>query len=596
MKKVLSFLICIAMLLVVCPVAALANPAQEIIIAEATTTFVTEQEAFDGDLITFRAVADGTVTVEISDCAPGYYIDFYEDSNWVSDYSDCVAGVITLNVVSGMSYEVILSSYDMEEESQVPGFITYKIASSVVTTEEAPEPDEPVDDTGSSESKPMQIGKMHNIYIKGGQTVWFSYTDSSNAEVVLNVNSQAAYTVSCDGQTIPVDEDGYVNYQMEKPTEQDAYRFSITNDATYEVFFAIRILEHPAYVNTGISLKLGDNNITLSSDAANSLYEFKPEETGEYLFTVAEGLVGNWGTSFNPVDNTEEKSGTLTWVCTSVGQTVMVGVSGTTATILNVTRSADYVPPVEVPWEYYEYTYDFSYEIPFDAEIVDIDVTDALEDVAVLDQNGFYRYGSATGPLMVADLSNVEINILDAYNYGQLRAYIYDENGVTIERIDYNDAMYEYALYGLAPVTEELAEMIINVGNTQSWWTPGGFVFSDTAPLNADSAWMAFCSYIKGSELEQGSGNVNTPDGGNGNNGTGNNGTGNNGGQNGGSSNNGSTGGNTVSGSDSHSKPSTNGASGSPGTGDQSLITVIGLAFLAVTGLVVLFTQKKRFA
>lgn len=621
MKKLLSALMCLVMVLSLLPIAVFANGGQETVIIETTSTFVTEQEALDGTWVSFKAIADGTVTVQISDCSPGYWVEVYEENNWVEDYYDAQPAVLTLNVTSGVSYELYISCYDPVEDSQVAGFVTFKISSAVVTTEEEkPGDDSASDESGSSESNPLQIGETHSLYIDAGQTIWFAHTDSENdgTDKMLHINGRTNYAVSYNGNDVPVDSDGYVNYLMDNSGQEGKYLFSVTNNGTYKVYFTVSVTKHPAYVDTGIMLELGDNDIHLSAEAANSLYGFTPDETGVYQFTVSEGVIGNWGTSFNPVDNTAEKTKTLSWTCTSVGQSVLVGVTGTTATIVNVARTDDYIPPVEIPWDYYEITYDFSYEIPFDADIIDIDVTDPEEDVAVLDKDGFYRYGSANGPLMVADLSNVEIDILDAYNYGQLRAYLYDENGTQIARIDYNEAMYEYATYGLAPVTEELATMIKQVGDTHSWWTAGGFVFADTAPLNEESAWMAFCSYIKGSELnddtsgpnnggngnnntgnDQNNGNTVTPDDDNpgndgfsgGTSGGSNNGT--NSGNLGGSTN--SSGGNTVTGSDSHSTPTGGNGGGSPGTGDVSMIGAFVIMLLSAAALVVLVNMKKKF-
>lgn len=560
MKKLFTMLICLSLMLTLLPLAAFASGVQESIIAEATSTFVTDEEAFDGDLIKFWAIADGKVTVTISDCSPGYYMEFYENGNWESDYYGASANVVTMDVTEGMAYELIISSYDVTEECQVKGSISYQIKSSVVTTEEeTPDPVPPLDEAGGSADNPLHIGNSHNMYIDAGQTVWFAYANSDATAKMLNINGRTTYSVDYNGTKLPVDQDGYVNYLLDPESQ---YAFSITNSSTYKVYFTISLANRTAYVNTGISLVLGDNNLSLSEDATNSLYEFTPAQTGEYLFVVDKGVIGNWGTTFNPVDNTAQKGNSLRWTCTSVGQSVLVGVANTTNMILNVKRTADYIPPTQVPWVYYDFTYDFSYEIPYDAELVDIDVTDSLADIAVLDRNGFYRYGSANGPLMVADLSNVEINILDAYEYGQLRAYIYDDNGEVISRIDYNEAMYEYALYGLAPLTKELATMIKQVGDTQSWWAPSGFVFQDTSPLDKESAWMAFCSYVKGSELANGSGNQNN-------------------------------GGNTITGSDTHSKPSGEG-SGSPGTGDLSFILPIAVMLISSAGLIVLLNHRKR--
>ena len=92
----------------------------------------------------------------------------------------------------------------------------------------------------------------------------------------------------------------------------------------------------------------------------------------------------------------------------------------------------------------YVNTYGFTYQLPENPELIAIDVLDDKADVAVLDQSGFYRYGSANGPLMVIDLNEFPVNLADAYINGQLRAYVYDADGNIIARYDYNEALNEY--------------------------------------------------------------------------------------------------------------------------------------------------------
>ena len=152
--------------------------------------------------------------------------------------------------------------------------------------------------------------------------------------------------------------------------------------------------------------------------------------------------------------------------------------------------------PEDIPWNIYENTYDFSDELDADAERVDVDLTDGGEHIAVLGDDGFYHYGSAEGPLMVADLSTVEIDISYAYVNGGLRAWLMDENHQTISKNDYNEALYAYYQAGLVPVTGELVMMLQELGQANLWFVSGGLVFPEDAPQDPSMAWMQLCAYL----------------------------------------------------------------------------------------------------
>ena len=275
-----------------------------------------------------------------------------------------------------------------------------------------------------------------------------------------------------------------------------------------EAFFSIQVMDRPAYTVSEYTLTLGDNVVVPDTGFVNTLYEFSPEQTGIYTFSISDGMISNWNNLFNPQNLTGTGDTFLQWTCTDAGQSVAIGVTQTEEAILTVTRTGDYVPEQQVEAIIYVNTYDFGYQLPENPELVAIDVTDDQADVAVLDSQGFYRYGSKYGPLMVADLNEFPVNLADAYVNGQLRAYILDENGKVTAKYNYNEAMNEYLEAGLVPVTEELATMLKRIGDHQNWWSEGGFVFTDTAPADEASAWMVACSYIKGSELEPGDDNT----------------------------------------------------------------------------------------
>lgn len=83
-----------------------------------------------------------------------------------------------------------------------------------------------------------------------------------------------------------------------------------------------------AYENSGLSLTVGDNTLTLLDTAVTTIYKFKPTETGTYIFTGPEGsVVGNWGSNAYYLVDPNGTSNTCEWTCTGVGQSVFIGVS-----------------------------------------------------------------------------------------------------------------------------------------------------------------------------------------------------------------------------------------------------------------------------
>ena len=474
-KRLLSLLMVLTMALSLLP--GFVSAEDEILVAEDSAAFATDMDAFDGVSEFFTPESNGTVYVKILSCDPGYYVDVYEGVDWLNEYAGSEADTVSFAVRSGLDYEIILSSYNASGlGSPQAGSVSYQIT--FVSNGESGDEEEPEDPAlipGATPDNPLVITGSMFDYIGAGKTTYFLYDNTENMtangvySMMLHVSSSADYTVSYAGQEAPVDENGFVNYEMMDTDKQGLYRFSITNNSADQKFFSVEVKDKPVYV-VGGELVMGRNNVTLDSTVPYTLYEFSPTKTGIYQIKAAQGRVGDWGTPYNPVDNTPNKTNTLIWTCTAVGQTLMVGFTGPKATTCTIIRTGDYIAPQEIPWNIYKNTYDFSYELAADAEIADIDLTDGNAHTAVLAEDGFYHYGSEDGPLMVADLNTVEINISDAYTNGGLRAWLLDEKGDTISKNDYNEALYAYYLAGPVPVTKELAMMLQELGQANGWW------------------------------------------------------------------------------------------------------------------------------
>ena len=503
-KRLVALILIGVLLLSLVPVIAMAQDTWELLF-QGAATFETRGEAFDGVLLEFTPETGGTVAVEISDCDPGYYVDVWADGEWICDAMGTDAETVEFEAEADLDYEVLISSYQVYNEflgEAAPGSVTYKVSflSNGQTGETEPtEPTVPENLPGSSEENPKTITGSDWTFLEGGQTVWYLYDNYQNMmengvySMMLHVNSKADYTVMYRGMELPVDENGFLNYEMMDMTMQGQYLFCVTNHSEERTFFAVEVRQRPAYVNSGEDILLGENEIVLDTSANYTLYEFSPEETGVYRITVAEGLVGNWGTTYNPVDNTPDKTNALEWTCTAVGQSVMVGFTGADITFAKVERIGDYVKPEDIPWNHYEHTFDFTFTLP-KWKVVEVDLTLGEDYTLELGADGFYYYNGAP---LVADLTKVEIDINDAYINGGLRAWIMDASGNTTSKNDYNEAMNAYYLAGQVPVTQELAMMLQDLGKANGWYRAGGIIFSEEAPADESNAWLQLCSYLE---------------------------------------------------------------------------------------------------
>ena len=273
-------------------------------------------------------------------------------------------------------------------------------------------------------------------------------------------------------------------------------------EISYEITFTPAQVEQEVvmeeYAISDVLIYLGQNDLSMEDNAVTTIFEFTPEESGVYRFSAdgADALVGYWGAgSFFLKDFTENKSTSLEYTITSVGQSAMIGISGVDSCVLTVEKISDYEDLGNVETIVYENTHVFgSYDIDKDT-MVAIDVFDDAADTAVLGVDGFMHYGTADGPLMVVDLTSIGVNVYDASIYGQLTGYGTNADGEKV-KYDYNTAMIEYYNQGLYPVTEELATMLYQVGTAKGWYVAGGFLY-ENQPADEAFAWMGICYYVE---------------------------------------------------------------------------------------------------
>lgn len=264
------------------------------------------------------------------------------------------------------------------------------------------------------------------------------------------------------------------------------------------------------YIVSEILLGLGENSLILDETAITTIYEFCPDETGLYKFTVGNesALVGYWGAgSFFVQDLTENKTNAMEYELDAVGQSIMVGVSGFEGEFtMTIEKVGDAEEIVEL--EYVEYVVK---HVPLSKYLIDtigknvnsIDITKAQ--TVVKGSDGFYHLGSANGPIVYVNLSNDTFDLLAAFygGYGALtmRGKYTDKDGVDYF-YDFLKGMQIYAnvLYNsdydncLYPMTEDLMIFLKAFGSYQGWYSSEQSSFEAIkGEHNADSAWLVTC-------------------------------------------------------------------------------------------------------
>ncbi len=257
------------------------------------------------------------------------------------------------------------------------------------------------------------------------------------------------------------------------------------------------------YAEPGSALTVGTNTYAVDTAYEYTVFTFEPEETGKYTISSDDSMLGiisyngMWATVTPSAETVNSNS--IEWTCQSVGQSIWIAVDAEAA-VANITvEREDAVSTGPVRVEYVNHTVPVAFSIGDEvaAQLVRVDTYDTVVDEAVLGADGNYHLNAANGPILYANLSDSLMSLSGANSTGQLRATIY-EDGVAVTTIDYNNAFNEYyvAINGGAkyyPLTDDLIEIFKNVGESQTWYGPSGWVGG-----TLDDAWMFACYYVPG--------------------------------------------------------------------------------------------------
>lgn len=253
-----------------------------------------------------------------------------------------------------------------------------------------------------------------------------------------------------------------------------------------------------------------------------SVFGFLPDAVGLYLvttdtagatlysFTGSEFFLVNGGAAEENTVVIEVKEG-------YVGNTYFFGVGGVDSA--NVTIAIDEdgelsTDPADLPWETYENPVtpvEFTLELGEGESLSYVNYRESHG--AMLGEDGYYHLDRPDGELLYINIglnAPAPIKLMEAVSYGQVRSYIYDDDGNFVKKIDFNNAISEYndcADDGVYPLTYDHIYIMQTYGNSQGWYEQGATtcIFGDTAEFNEDSAWMFLCCYVPAADSDENS-------------------------------------------------------------------------------------------
>lgn len=261
---------------------------------------------------------------------------------------------------------------------------------------------------------------------------------------------------------------------------------------------------------SSVALCEGENTVT-TLDVATTLYVFTPIDVGAFLVEVSDpdAVLTYWyGSKFYVTGLAETAvDGALTVECSSVGQSILIGLGGVESATIIITKQEGYVPPEVVLYEPYEnvHTPVDGFVMPTE-ELTRVDIT--KPQTVVADAAGICHLGSVDGPVLYVNMCAATYADLYACYHptgGTGALYVHgryeDENG-DVRGYEFLEAMRPYAealdADGYYYLTVDLAVYIQIYGENQGWFrkdaSPFPFIKQDR--FIEESAWLVNAYYV----------------------------------------------------------------------------------------------------
>ena len=262
-----------------------------------------------------------------------------------------------------------------------------------------------------------------------------------------------------------------------------------------------------------VTIKVGASHVTLNKSDDNYLI-YTPTKAGKYRIrtTNSDAKVTYCGGEYSLSTPIYEASEYTINVDSSQAENAVAyvfSVSGAAETVIIIERTGDAEEAVEVP--NYEGTCGTPSKFTLASggdKLTYFDATATASVTLVKGSDGYYHYGSATGPLVYINLESSSyisisavVNAQSFKNANKNEAY----NALMIKYTGSKDTMGNVIVascldstYGVYPLNDDLMHMVKYGGDQMGWWKKGeaNYLFGSTT-VDEATAWLSLCCYVK---------------------------------------------------------------------------------------------------
>lgn len=486
MKKILSMLLALCMVISMLPVAAFAAS------DPFTEGFMATAEADSKYQYAYSPATKGTLTITVGDGSTNWSSDvMYFDSNFAmqtaGSASGCEQATYTAEIdpeISG-TYRIRVWETNGGSLTDTPLYVTWKSedGSTGVTVEgEVLSGYVVTDGVAGKELVPM---KGSDVELAGGDNPEsINYAFSPETDGILTVHIISGSTgwwysgENLCGQETGTGESAHT-YEVRAGTDYTVdlgcYEDWANAGGTisYEILFYAQELEavkEPFIFSETVIEEPGEYAVTVEENSDATVVTLTPAEVGVYTITVEGGTIADLGNNATLVDLflDNEYGTSLEWTCKEVagietdiiwdenyneieitreteGQSLYIGVKSEAETVtISVEKTGDYEVEVVELQTYMNKKFPTKFEIPEGYVVGDyVDVTEAHS--AVLGEDGYYHLDSADGDILLVDM-DYRFRLSEALEGGRcvMYAYVTDENGVILEKWDIGNAVRLY--------------------------------------------------------------------------------------------------------------------------------------------------------
>lgn len=264
------------------------------------------------------------------------------------------------------------------------------------------------------------------------------------------------------------------------------------------------------YTVSNTYLKVGTNRVTASVDTT-TIFKFKPTAVGNYEVSVDDpaAILNFWygSAQYVSIPAYDAVDGAVTVTCTSVGQSLLIGLSGVTDATITITAQEGYVPPVKVSYTTYRNRHTPSLSFRMTTEtLTAVDIT--KPQTLVADDKGIYHLGNVNGPVLYVNLRASRFTDLYKLFYPDdvegeewppidvMRGRYSETKGYDFvsAMADYADALDEGYYY----LTVDIAQCLQCYGTDQGWYVPRYSPFEriQQGDFLEESAWLVNTYYV----------------------------------------------------------------------------------------------------